>query len=62
MDSSKQQVLYANSKEIQQLNFARNLERNNGATIFFITKEARETILDFLQGTVKVLWLYFTLT
>ena len=55
-------MLYANSKEIQQLNFARNLERNNGATIFFITKEARETILDFLQGTVKALWLYFTLT
>ena len=29
--------------------------------MFFITEEAKETILDFLQGTVKVLWIFFTL-
>ena len=27
----------------------------------FITEEAKVTILDFSQGTVKVLWIYFTL-
>ena len=51
IDLSKQQALEADPKTIQQINFTRNLEKN--ATIFF-------TILDFSQGTVKVLWIYFT--
>ena len=29
--------------------------------MFFIIKKAKETILDLPQGTVKVLWIYFTL-
>ena len=29
--------------------------------MFFIMEEAKETILDFLQGTVRVLGLYFAL-
>ena len=41
-------------KEIQQINFTGNLERDNGAMMFFIIEEAKE-ILDFPQGTVKVL-------
>ena len=40
---------------IQQINFIENLDRPEGATIFFIIKEAKETVLDFLQGTVRVL-------
>ena len=32
-----------------------NLDQEEGATMFFIIQEAKETILDFLQGTVKVL-------
>ena len=32
------------------------LGRADGATMFFIIEKARETILDFSQGTVKVLW------
>ena len=51
IDLSKQQALEADPKTIQQINFTRNLEKN--ATIFF-------TILDFSQGTVKVLWIFFT--
>ena len=51
IDLSKQQALEADPRTIQQINFTRNLEKN--ATIFF-------TILDFSQGTVKVLWIYFT--
>ena len=34
---------------------------DNVATIFFIIEKAKETILDFPQGTVKVLRIYFTL-
>ena len=29
--------------------------------MFFIIKEAKETMLDFLQGTVRVLWMYSTI-
>ena len=29
--------------------------------MFFIIEEAKETVLDFSQGTVKVLQLYFVL-
>ena len=52
---SKQQALNADPKAIQQINFTGNLERDNGAIIFFIIEEAKETVLDFLQRTVKVL-------
>ena len=51
-DLSKQQPLDADPKAIQQINFTRNLEQQ--ATIFFITEEAKETVLDFSEGTVKV--------
>ena len=37
------------------INFTRNLDREEGATIFFIIEEARENILEFLQGIVKAL-------
>ena len=50
---SKQQALDADLKAIQQINFIGNLESN--AAIFFVIEEARETILDFSQGTVRVL-------
>ena len=45
---SKQQALDANPKAIQPINFTENLTRDNGATMFFIIKEAKETVLDFL--------------
>ena len=37
---------------VQQINFTGNLE--NQSTIFFIFEEAKETVLDFSEGTVKV--------
>ena len=55
IDLSRQQALYADPKAIQQINFTENLERDNGAIMFFINEETKETILDLLQGTVKVL-------
>ena len=55
IDLSKQQALDANPRAIQQINFTANLDRAGYTTMFFITEEAKETILDFSQGTVKVL-------
>ena len=54
IDLSKQQVIDADSKLIQQINFAGSLEQNDGTIMFFIIKEAKETFSDFLQGTVRV--------
>ena len=53
VDSSKQQALDADLKAIQQINLAANLEQET--RIYFILEEAKETVLDFSQGTVKVL-------
>ena len=55
IDLSKQQALDADPRAIQQINFTANLDRAGNTTMFFIIKEARETVLDFSQGTVKVL-------
>ena len=55
VDLSKQQALDADPKAIQQINFTANLDRAGNTKIYFILEEAKETILDFSQGTVKVL-------
>ena len=51
IDLSKQQALDPDPKAIQQINFTGNLEKQS--TIFFIIEQAKETALDFSQGTVK---------
>ena len=55
VDLSKQQALDADPKAIQQINFTANLDRAGNTRIFLILEEAKETVLDFSQGTVKVL-------
>ena len=55
IDLSKQQALDSDPKTIQQINFTSNLSDNNTILMFFIIEEAKETILDFSQGIVKVL-------
>ena len=59
VDLSKQQVLDADPRAIQQINFTANLDKiqeiQGNTRIYFILEEANETILDFSQGTVKVL-------
>ena len=50
---SKQQVLDADPKAIQQINFTANIDRDENATISFIVEEMKETILGFSQGTVN---------
>ena len=55
VDLSKQQALDADPRAIQQINFTANLDRAGNTRIYFILEEAKETILDFSQRTVKVL-------
>ena len=55
IDLSKQQALDTDPGAIKQINFTANLDRPGNATMFFIIEEAKETVLDFLQGIVKVL-------
>ena len=58
VDLSKQQILGANPRANQQINFTANLDRGDEDThtrIYFILEEARETKLEFSQGTLKIL-------
>ena len=55
IDSSKQLALDADPKTIQQINFIENLERDGNTTMSLVIEEMKETILDFPQGTVRVL-------
>ena len=55
IDLRKQQGVDADPRAIQQINFTGNLDRAGNTTMFFIYKEAKETVLDFSQEAVKVL-------
>ena len=55
IDLSKQQALDADLRAIQQINFTANLDQAGEKRMFFIPEEAKETVLDFSEGTVRVL-------
>ena len=55
VDLSKEQALDVDPRAIQQLNFTVNLDKAGNTRVYFIIEEVKETILDFSQGTVKVL-------
>ena len=58
VDLSKQQILDANPRANQHINFTIDKDRGNDDTytrIYFIIEEAKETKLDISRGTVKVL-------
>ena len=38
----------------QQINFIRNLDRDNGAVMFFIIEKSEETIIEFLQNYASI--------
>ena len=57
VDLSKYQALDADPKEIQEINFAENFDRTGNTRLYFILEEAKETVFEFSQGTVKVLWM-----
>ena len=52
IDLSKQTKL----KDLQQISFIGNIERqNNGVTIFFIIEKSEETTFEFSQNSVNIL-------
>ena len=55
IDLNKEQALDTDPRAIQQIHFTANLDRAGNTTTFFIIEEAKETVLDFSQGVVKVL-------
>ena len=55
IDLSKQQALDAHPRDIQQIIFKANLDREENTTMFFIIEQAKETVFEFSQRTVKVL-------
>ena len=60
-DLSKQQKLGADPKSIQQVKFTGNLDQAGITQMFFIIEEAKEIVLDFSKGTIKVLRFCFVL-
>ena len=55
VELSKQQALDADPEAVQQINFTANLVRAERTRFYFILEEAKETVFEFSQGTVKVL-------
>ena len=55
IDLSKQQSLDSDPRANQQINFTANLDRAENTRIYLILEEAKETIFELSQGTVKVL-------
>ena len=60
IDLSKQQALDTDPRAIQQIDFNANIDRAGNTTMLFINEEAKkelklEKVLQFSQGTVKVL-------
>ena len=47
IDLSKQHVLDADRKAIQQINITANLDQDGQTAMYFIIEEAKETVLDF---------------
>ena len=59
IDLSKQQELDVDPRATQQINFTISLDEAGNTRIYFILEVAKETVSDFSQGTVKVLWIQF---
>ena len=55
VDLRKQQMLDPDPKAIQQINFTENLDRAGNTRFYFILEEAKETVFEFSQETVKFL-------
>ena len=53
IDLSRQNELDADPRTIQEINFTVNLDRAVYTRMFFIIEEAKETIFEFSQGTIK---------
>ena len=58
MDLSNQQTLDGGPKVIKQINFTANLDGAVDKAMFVIYEEVEKTVLDFPQGSVRVLLTY----
>ena len=47
LELRKQQILDADPRAIQQINFTGNLDKDDGATMFFIIEKAKEPVFKF---------------
>ena len=54
VDLNKQKALDADPKAIQQINFTVNSDRPNNTRFYFIFEEAKGTVFEFSERTVKV--------
>ena len=59
IDLSKQQAQGSDPKAIQEINFTSNLDRAGNTRFYFNLKEAKETVFEFSQETIKVLSMQF---
>ena len=57
IDLSKQ-IELENPDLKQQINFIGRLEREGGATMFFIIEKSEETTFEFSQNTATVVWFW----
>ena len=55
IDLSKHQVLDADPRKTQQINFTAKLDRAGNTAMFFIIRQEKQTIFEFSRGTVKIL-------
>ena len=55
IDLSKQEALDTDPKAIQKISFPGNWDQDENTTMSFIIEEAKVTILEFSQATVRVL-------
>ena len=55
VDLSKQQALDVDPKAIRPINFTGNIDTAGNTRFYFILVEAKVTVFEFSQGTVKVL-------
>ena len=52
---SRKEALDTDPRAIQQVNFTENLDRAEGTWMVFILEKVKKGILDFSQGTVRLL-------
>ena len=55
IDLIKQETVNADPRAIHQIDSTANLDLTGNTIIFFILQTAKENVLDYFQGTVKVL-------
>ena len=55
IDLSRKEALDTDPRAIQQVNFTENLDWAEGTWMVFILEKVKKGILDFSQGTVRLL-------